>query len=438
MTNTVESLTEAERTVLQRRTLFSLMGGVLPAGGALTAAVAAGALLGKEITGSGALGTLVAASLTVGGTVATMPLAGYMARNGRRAGLRLSWSIGFVGALLAFLAALTSVYPLLLVGSLAIGMGQAGSLAARYAAADLATEATRARSIGMLVWTSSFGSALGPTLALGIVATIAVTFGLPELSGPYLMAMILFAAAAFAIDRTLRPDPLEVAGGITPPDSSTAPPTGIRALKIQFARAAGQIGTIFASPSARLAVIAMLVGQAVMVGVMTATPLHMNEGAHEIRIIGFVISLHIVGMYFFAPVVGIFVDRFGPRPVIAVGGMILFTGAEMASHTSPEDRLGVFVGLFLVGLGWSFGLIAGSTLLTSSFTVTERVPVQGAADLVMSAAGAAAAFSSGVVYEFGSYHALSHYGGLAAVGLTAYAIWRMLRSRDPQIPVAAS
>ncbi len=430
------TLTDDDRAVLQRRTMLSLMSGVLPAGGALTAAVAANALLGEEITGRESLGTLAAAFLTIGGAFATMPMAGYMARHGRRAGLRLGWSFGLLGALSSFTAAVANVYPLLLVGALAMGMGQAANLAARYAAADLSTDETRARSIGMLVWTSSFSSALAPTLALGVVATLAVELGLPELSGPYLMSVALFAIAAVAIDRLLRPDPLEVAGGIVP-DGVDGPPKGFDAIRDQFARAGAGIGKIVVSPSARLAVFAMLVGQAVMVGVMTATPLHMKEGEHEIRIIGFVISLHIVGMYFFAPVVGFLIDRVGPRIMIGAGGVVLFIGSEMASHTRPQDRLGVFVGLFLVGLGWSFGLIAGSTLLTGSFPVSERVSAQGAADLVMSGAGALAALTSGVIFEFGSYHALSHYAGLAALSLTAYAIWRILRARDPQLPAPA-
>ena len=121
----------------------------------------------------------------------------------------------------------------------------------------------------------------------------------------------------------------------------------------------------------------MLVGQAVMVGVMTMTPLHMTNGDHELRVIGLVISLHIVGMYAFSPVVGWFVDRVGPYVMVGSGGVVLFVGAEMASHTSPEDSLGVFVGLLLVGLGWSFGLISGSSLLTGAFPPTSAWRCRG-------------------------------------------------------------
>lgn len=433
------AIDESQRADLQRRTILTLMGGVLPAGAAMAAGYSSAALLGKEITGSGAWGTLAASCLTIGGTLSTVPLAGYMSRRGRRPGLRLAWAIAFLGALSAFAAAVADLYPLLVLGILGIGVGNAANLSARYAASDLATERDRAKAIGVLVWSTSFGSALGPTLGLGVVGSLAVLLGLPELAGPYLMGMVLFAAAAVFIERNLHPDPLVVAGGLTPVDADAIP--GWRGaaqdLGRHLSRAGSALGDIFGCPPARLAVLAMLVGHAVMVGVMTATPLHMSDGGHEIRLVGFVISVHIIGMYFFAPVVGFGVDRIGPRPMIALGGVVLFAGAEVASHTRAVDSAGVFTGLFLIGLGWSIGLVAGSALLTASFPIERRVIVQGSADLIMSGAGALAGLSAGVVYEWGSYHALSHYAGLGALGLTAYALWRMLRTRGarPEPPV---
>ncbi len=172
----------------------------------------------------------------------------------------------------------------------------------------------------------------------------------------------------------------------------------------------------------------MMLGQAVMVGVMTMTPLHMKDGDHELRIIGFVISVHILGMYALSPVVGWLVDRVGTHIMIATGGVLLFTGAEMASHTDPEDSAGVFVGLFLIGVGWSCGLIAGSSLLTNSFDVNTRVAVQGAADLLMVGAGASAGLVSGAAVEWSSFHALSHWAGVAALAMVVAAGWPIVRS----------
>jgi MFS family permease len=178
----------------------------------------------------------------------------------------------------------------------------------------------------------------------------------------------------------------------------------------------------------------MVVGHAVMVGVMTMTPLHMDNGDHELRVIGFVISLHVVGMYAFSPLVGWLVDRIGPHLVIASAGIVLFSGGELAAHTDAQDSGGVFAGLFLIGLGWSFALIAGSSLLTGAFAPAERVEVQGAADLIMISAGAMAGLSAGVIVEWTSYHSLSHWSGVLALGLVLAAFGPLTqRMRRPAL-----
>jgi len=396
---------------LQRRTLFTLIGSVGPAGMGMAGAFAATTLASKEIVENESLATFAATMISIGGALVAVPLSRFMARKGRRPGLRIGWTIAAAGAVLAVLAVETSTYPLLAVGTLCIGAGNGTNLAARYAAADLAPEDRRARSIGILVWAASIGSILGPTVALGATEPPAEWLGLEPLSGPYLMAFLVFVLAATVVELFLRPDPLLVAtggDGVSAPDRPT--------LRQSFGRIAGN----------RLAVIAvgaMAVGQAVMVAVMTVTPLHMDDGAHEQQIIGLVISLHIVGMYLFAPIVGWLVDRLPNSVIVGTAGITLFVGGEMASHTDAEDRLGVFVGLFLIGLGWSFAMISGSSLLTGAFNASERAAVQGAADFTMTSAGAVAGLASGVVVELSSYHSLSHWAGIAALGLVAAAIY---------------
>jgi len=396
-----------DHAVAQRRTLPTLMTGVVLSGAAMAGAYATAAVLADDITGSDTWAGLAAACLTIGSALASVPLSRYMGRHGRRPGLRAAWSIAAVGGGAAFLAAILDLYPLLVVGILCIGVGNSGNLAARFAAADLAPEDQRARSIGLLVWATTIGSVLGPTVALGWAGSAAEAVGLPELSGPYLLSLGLFGTAAVFIERRLRPDPLVLAGGLTPDGG----PSAWQTIGPTFRR-------IFRSPSARLAVVAMIIGHAVMVSVMTMTPLHMKDGEHELRIIGFVISLHIVGMYAFSPAVGWLVDVIGPRPVIVIGGLQLFVGAELASHTDPEDSLGVYSGLFLIGLGWSFGLIAGSSLLTGAFPVADRVTIQGAADLAMTGAGAAAGVAAGFIVSATSYHDFSHNAGLTGAALS--------------------
>lgn len=407
---------------VQRRTLRTLVLSVAPAGMGMAGGFAATSLAAEDITGSDGLSTFAATMISIGGALAAVPLARHMAAHGRRPGLRAGWSIATIGAALAFVAVEADLYPLLVLGVLGIGVGQGTNLAARYAAADLAADSVRARTIGVLVWASSIGSVLGPTIALGPTGWVAEQFGLKELSGPYLMGVVVFAAAAFVVDRFLRPDPLLLATELGGHAESTRP------------RLAHSFAAIGRHRSAAIAVAAMAVGQAVMVAIMTVTPLHMDDGAHEAQIIGLVISLHIVGMYFFAPVVGWLVDRLPSAFFVGAAGVILFAGGELASHTDPEDSAGVFVGLFLVGIGWSFAMISGSALLTATFPAHERAAIQGAADFAMVASGATAGVLSGVIVDATSYHFLSHWAAVASLGLVAAAVYPMVSRVDRTRP----
>ena len=392
---------------------------VAPAGLGMAGGWAATSLAAKEITGSDGLSTLAATSIPIGGALAAVPLARLMAAHGRRPGLRLGWTIAGGGALVAFLAVLADLYPLLVLGAIGIGVGSGTNLAARYAAADLADESRRASAIGVLVWAGSIGSVLGPTVALGPTGWLAEQVGLPRLSGPYLMGAVVFGIAAATVHRRLEPDPLTLATSLGD-RQETARPT----LAASFA-------AIGRHPSAALAVGAMAVGQAVMVAIMTVTPLHMDDGGHQTQVIGFVISVHVFGMYFFAPIVGWLVDRLPTEVMVAGAGVILFVGGEMSSHTSAADRLGVFIGLFLIGFGWSFAMIAGSSLLTSTFAAHERASVQGAADFTMVMSGALSGLASGVIVESTSFAALSHWSGVAALALVAAALYPLVSRVRP-------
>jgi MFS family permease len=423
-----DTAAEIDLPALRKRTRWALIGSVFPAGMGMTATFAATSLAAKEITDNDGLATLAATMTGIGGAIAAVPLGRYMNEHGRRPGLMWAWLIGAAGAAIAFTGVVTELYILLVIGGIGVGMGQAASLAARYSAADLAPQDRKASEIGLVMWAGSIGSVLGPTIALGGTGWVAANLlGLDELAGPYLMGTLVFIAAAMIINTFLHPDPLQVAkqlGNAT----ETKRPTLVESFQ-----------KLFTNRLATIAVFATAVGQGVMVSVMTVTPLHMDDGAHEKTVIGLVISLHVVGMYFFAPVVGWLVDRVRTELMVAAAGLILFAGAELASHTDPEDSLGVFVGLFLVGLGWSFSMIAGSALLSSVFPVDERASVQGAADFTMITFGATGGILGGIVVEATDYHALSHYAAVLALSLIAAALYPIATNvKGPKKPEPAS
>ena len=203
--------TTSDTARIQRRTLIVLMLSVGPAGMGMAGGFSATSLAAEDITNNDALATLAATMISIGGAAAAIPLARYMAANGRRGGLRIGWTVAGIGSLVAFAAVLADNFVLLVAGALAIGVGNGTNLAARYAAADLAPPDRMARTIGVLVWASSIGSVLGPTVALGPTGWFAEQIDLPRLSGPYLMGALVFAIAGFVVHIKLRPDPLILA-----------------------------------------------------------------------------------------------------------------------------------------------------------------------------------------------------------------------------------
>jgi MFS family permease len=159
-------------------------------------------------------------------------------------------------------------------------------------------------------------------------------------------------------------------------------------------------------PRAILGIVSIALGHVVMVMVMVMTPVHMAHVDVTLQLIGLVISVHIAGMYAFSPVVGWLVDRVGRVPVVVLGVGILAVACVIAG-LAPGDNVAMLgVGLFLLGLGWSCTLIAGSTLVTDEVEEAERPAVQGLSDLTMNAAGALGGVVAGIVVVTSSYAVL--------------------------------
>jgi len=368
------------------------MVGIVPGGAAMSSAYSSAAILGEELSGSEALGGVAASCMTMGAAFSAIPLARFMAARGRRPGIAGGYAMAMGGAVLSLLAALSGWYPLLPVGILCVGLGYSANMAARFAAADLADEPGTA--IGTLIWASTFGSVLGPILGFGPAREFATTLGLDELAGPYLLSIVMFGLAATVVGTMLRPDPLTLAGGIGRSEERVP----IRAF----------LRPVLRSRDGLLAVGSMMTGHIVMVGVMTMMPLHLRSGGNDLPVVGYVISLHIIGMYALSPIVGRLTDRIGTRPMIVMGGVLLAVGAEVAAHNEAHESLGAFVGMFLIGVGWSCGLVASSALIVRTFTGDDRVGIQGLADLCMTGAGASAGMVAGLTMAATGFHYLSH------------------------------
>lgn len=379
------------------------------------AAAAIIGLLASEIAGRDLLAGVPAAAGTLGTAAAASPLAFRARRLGRRRAITLGYLVGIVGAVLAIGAGQLQQFWLLVAAMAVFGVANASNLQSRFAAADLADDHERARSIAMVVWVGTIGAVLGPTGAPWL-NRLGVGAGMKEWVSPIFLSIIGFALAAAITTRFLRPDPLELAGGVDPDVKFENPWRGL----------GRSWAAIWPRPLARLAVVAMAVSQMAMVAVMTMTPLHMRDHGHA-DLSTLVIAVHVLGMYGLSPLLGRWADRFGRVKMVGVGAAVLAMGTVTAVIAGYVPGL-VFVGLFLLGLGWSFALISGSALLTESLPIEERPGAQGLADVATSVLGATAAFSSGFVKEMAGYHWLANFATLAAV-LTLATVASVSRSQ---------
>jgi MFS family permease len=407
---------------IQRRTLGVLLLTQVVGGIGVAIGIAVGALLAGSMGGT-AFSGLGQSSLVVGAGLLALPVTRVIRSRGRRPGLALSYGLGAVGAGLVITAAALHSLPLLLAGLFLFGGGSAGNFQARYAAVDLAEPARRGRQLSFVVWATTIGAVAGPNLARAADATVH-RFGAATYSGPFAFSAIAFAISALVVFLFLRPDPLLTArriAGRSPVADAVARPVGIRAAAREVA----------ASPAARLGIASVAVGHLVMVGVMAMTPVHIGESGHgdTLEIVGIVLSLHIAGMYAFAPVTGWLTDRWGRRPVILSGVALLLCACAVAG-TAGHDTVRLSVGLVLLGMGWSGTMVGGSTLVTESVAAANRPSVQGLSDLTMGLAAASAGALSGLVVDWASYSTLTVLAALATVPLIALAL-RPIRVRTP-------
>lgn len=407
------ALTEAERQEVQRRTLRILTMGQIIGAAALASAVTVGAFVIQDILGAEtSWGGIATATVTTGTAVMAQVLSRMMMRKGRRPGLQLGYALATVGAVTAAVGAEVKSLPLFLIGLFLFGNGQASNLLARYAATDLAHPDERARSMSRIVFSSTFGAVFGPLLIAPAQAAGQDWFGLSKYTGPWLFSSVVLFAAFVNTATRLRPDPLVLAGGIKDKADGKLP-------SIPEA-----LAVVWSTERGRLALASMVISQVTMVAVMTMTPVHMKLHGHE-TMSQYVVSLHIAGMYAFSPFVGRFADKKGTLPAVLWGAAILVTSTVMAA-LSGEAAVMLFPSLWLLGIGWNFGLIGGSAMLIESVPDDKRVTVQGSADLMMSFFGGMAGLSSGFIRKAVGYHMLSNVatiaGGLLLVG--AFYAWR--------------
>ncbi|MEW9873043.1 MFS transporter [Arthrobacter sp. HS15c] len=435
-------MTESGVRQVQRRTVALLSVAQVFAGIGTGATVSIGSILAVELSGSTAWAGSVATVMTLGAALAALPLASLADRRGRRIGQVTGLSAAMLGTVLIVLSVVSGVFVLLVLGAAGIGIGTAASLQARFAAVDLADADHRGRALSTVVWAVTVGAVAGPNL-IQPGAVVGQALGLPPVAGPFVISAAGLLLATILLFAGLRPDPLLLARelasrrgvGADGPLVPAAPPGSRRGGSlVRGMRAIRQ------SRAAWLALAAVVGAHAVMVGVMSMTPLHLQElvagpghAGHAatgdvLVIIGFTISLHIAGMFALSPVMGWLTDKAGRTETIMIGFTTLIAAVAVAGF-GQSSTVAVAVGLVLLGVGWSASTISGSTLLAESVGQESRVVVQGVSDMLMGVAGAVGGATSGLVLSGAGYLGLNMVGAVVGAIVLAAASVTLVAGR---------
>ena len=373
--------------------------------------VAAGSLLVSSISKSESLAGLAQTSGVLGAAAMALPLSKLTLYGGRRLALSVGYFVGVIGALFAIIGGATRILPLMMLGTFLVGAASAAGYQARFAAVDLANDETRSRHLSMVVWGSTVGAIAGPNL-MEPSGNFAQWLGLPRLVGPYILAIFTLILATLVISLFLKPDPYLTAIKLLPSSAQNQAKTStVATLKI-----------IAKTPHALFAIGSIAIGHVVMVSVMVMTPVHMAHVKDTLTIIGIVISVHVAGMYALSPLVGYLSDSIGRKRVIQLGVVILLSAAFIAGRSPGKHALSLGVGLFLLGLGWSCTLIAGSALLSESVSEAMLPSTQGASDLIMNLMGAVGGAMAGVIIATLSYGWLC---AMAAIPVIFLGFWSL-------------
>ncbi|MEJ2599482.1 MAG: MFS transporter [Anaerolineales bacterium] len=370
-------------------------------------------ILGAKLGGAPLAGAPSAVFL-LGGAVASLLLGILMDLLGRRNGIALGLLLGVLGSGLVVYAANQSVLLWMLAGMVMMGFANSAMKLGRFAAAEVHPANKRGAAISRVVFGGAVGAIVGPFLVT-FMGAFSLRLGMDEVAGAYLSSLGLLALGSMIVFIGLRPDPRDLGEQIAEMYPDSAPKGDAR-----------PIGVILRQPAALTAVIAMVFGQMVMVAIMVITSLYMKVHNHPLSAISIVFAGHTFGMYAFSVLSGRLVDKWGRGPVILVGAATLILACLTAPLT--QDLIPLIFSLFLLGLGWNFCFVGGSTLLADQLSPAERSRTQGVNDLLVGLASATGSLGSGLVYAATSYSVITlAAGALSLLPLVVVVSWMRRR-----------
>jgi MFS family permease len=367
----------------------------------VTILIVVSALAGQMLAADKALATLPISLMFVGNMAMTIPASLLMKRVGRRAGFTVGALFGVAGALLGAWGLLAGSFAIFAIGGLVQGCYNAFWQYYRFAAAETVAPAYVSRAISFALLGGILAAVIGPELAKGSAGLLDGAL----YAGSYLTVAGLAAVAVLCIQLIDIPRPgEEERSGIGRP-----------------------LREIAATPTFVIAVLAAMVGYGSMSFVMTATPLAMQGHAHGFGDTALVIQWHALGMFLPSLFSGHLIRMFGAVRIILAGVVANF--AMIAVILSGTGFIEFWSGLVLLGIGWNFMFVGGSTLLTEVYSAAEKGKVQGVNDFLVFGSNAVASLSSGLIYHWFGWEVVGYAVIAPLLVVFAMAFWLRLKRR---------
>ena len=363
--------------------------------------IALNALAGYALADDKSLATLPITTYVIGAALTTVPASLLMKQAGRRAGFMAGAGLGLVGALICSWGIYVANFWLLCSGTLVMGMYNAFGQYYRFAAADAASESFKSRAISLVLAGGIVGGVLGPESSIWTKDLLPMTF-----LGSYLSLAVLSIAAMLLIALIDIP----------------------RLSESERKDHGRPLITIMAQPVFVVAALGAIIGYGVMNLLMTVTPLAMGHHHHPYSDAALVIEWHVIGMFAPSFFTGSLIQRFGVLNVMLTGVALMFACVGMA--VSGTALMNFWTALVLLGVGWNFLYVGGTTLLTESHSPAEKAKTQGANDFLVFVAMALSSIASGAMLDRAGWQAMNYWTLPFLAVIAAAILWfKIQRSR---------
>jgi MFS family permease len=363
--------------------------------------IAVTGLAGFALAADKSFATIPLTCYVLGSAITTIPASLLMKSIGRRAGFQTGTAIGMCGGAVCSAAVFFASFWLLCAGMTVMGLYTAFGKYYRFAAADAASYDFRAKAISLTLAGGIVGGIAGPEMAKRTVDLFPGHLYL----GSYLSLIFVCMLAMLVLTRLDIP----------------------RLPEHDLNDAGRPLGSIMRQPVFLVAVLASMLSYGIMNLMMTSTPLAMRAHDHHFNDAAFVLEWHMIGMYGPSFFTGSLINRFGVLSVILAGIVLLFLA--IASALAGTGLLNFWAALFMIGLGWNFMYVGGSTLLTECYTPAERAKTQAAHDFLVFSTMAISSMSSGVLLNKSGWNAVNYGAAPFLVLATAATVWLMWRRR---------